>query len=183
MQGQRGPVSRRAAVQRWQAYLTQPEISSEPIWHFLRYLNSLPVEKFQSVLQIITSGGETLAEFTEITEEQKLLLNELPKQLLQDLAKSHPANFPEASKSFGDYLELVLKEWRDGKKANPDLAALPNPANEETRKILLSGRTPATLDTQQAIAHLDQGERNRFNQLKNREQRRSHAPRAHHQGR
>lgn len=166
MQGERGPL-RRAAVQRWQAYLTQPEISSEPIWHFLRYLNSLPVEKFKSVLQIITSGGEALAEFTEITEEQKLLVHELPKQLLQDLAKRRPANFPEASKTFGDYLESVLKRWRDGKQANPDLAALPNPANEAIRKILLSGRTPATLDTQQAIAHLDQGERNRFNQLKN----------------
>lgn len=163
MQGKRGPL-RRAAVQRWQRYLTQPEQSEEPIWHFLRFLGGIPVEDFPNKMASLLNkepAGESQAK-AEVD-----FLEQLPQALISTIRSTSPKSFPDTAMIVGEYLENILKVSRDQQKNDPANIALADPTDEALRQVLVSGRTPATLDTTQAVSHLDQGERNRYNQLKN----------------
>ena len=51
------------------------------------------------------------------------------------------------------------------RKANESLERLPDEEDEKLRQTLCMTDAPTSLDTDQMIAHLDQGERNTYNQL------------------
>ncbi len=72
---------------------------------------------------------------------------------------------PEAAQVFGDRLEAVYGQWVEARKADESLERLPDPDDEMLRQVLWAANAPTSLDTGQAIAHLDQGERNKYNQL------------------
>lgn len=172
MQGERGPL-RRAAIRRWQQYLTQPNQSPEAIWHVLRHLGTVPKEEFSSKLESFLHSTETEGKEEPAADSPEAMTVKLPPALLDRLADAKPSTFPDASKIIGTYLETVLKQTPQ-QNQTPEPNQTDETASSNTtytdasiREILLSGRTPATLDTQQAIAHLDQGERNRYNQLNN----------------
>jgi hypothetical protein len=163
MQGERGPL-RRAAIQRWQQYLTQPQNSPEPIWQLLRTLGTIPVAEFSSTIEKIKTANNDPG----LSDDAQFnFVSELPPTIIEQLIASSPATFPDAAMVIGKQLEAVLASWKDAKKNNPSVQALPDPHADALRLNLLSGKTPATLDTAQAVSHLDQGERNRFNQLNN----------------
>lgn len=165
MQGERGPL-RRAATRRWQQYLTQPDQSPEAIWHLLRYLGAIPKDEFASKLQSLVGLAETDNSEAVTQEPPKEVLSQISPTLINQLADAKPTTFPEASKIIGTYLETVLNQpAKTDQDEDPNTNA--SAADNSIQQLLLSGRTPATLDTQQAIAHLDQGERNRYNQLNN----------------
>ncbi len=165
MQGARGPL-RRAAIARWQRYLTQPNESSEAIWVFLRYLGEIPVAEFpQKTLTLIQAKADSTPKDSD--PDRIKWLAELPSALLDQLTSKPPETFPEACQIIGQYLEKTIAVSNEQTQSGTAPSDLSSPQDMTLRQILLSGRTPATLDTQQAIVHLDQGERNRYNQLKN----------------
>lgn len=161
MQGERGPL-RRAAVQRWQQYLTQPQNSSEPIWQLLRYLGGLSTDDFPAAVGKMAD----IHAAEETTSKDLTFLAEVSPKLLEKLRKEKPADFPEAATLVGKHLESLLSDWRKLQENDSTKLGLPSPEDETLRQILLSGRAPATLNTAQAVTHLDQGERNKYNQLK-----------------
>ncbi len=74
---------------------------------------------------------------------------------------------PEAAQVFGDQLEAAYAQWVDARKANESLERLPDADDELLRQVLCMANAPTSLDTDQMISHLDQGERNTYNELLN----------------
>lgn len=153
-QGKRGPL-RRAAVRRWQKFLTTPNESSGPVWDLLRAMAAIPADQFAEQLQSLSQ--------VDADAKQSPAL----KRLLGQLSSSQPQTLVEAAQSIGDQFEAVYQQWKDAKKADKNLQQLEEPGDEALRQILWSATTPTTLNRDQMISHLDQSERNRYNQLKN----------------
>ena len=171
MQGERGPL-RPAATVRWRQYLTNPELSPEPIWRLLRDLSGIKPDDFQSQLQSLLSHPDLKeADLSQNPEanaaDQQPLWKSLPDALTKDLIQQEPNSLPKLSRLVGEYLESVIKKWAEQAKTSPKLTELPNPQDEALRQMLKANASPVTLTTEHAVFHLDQGERNRYNQLKN----------------
>ena len=58
-----------------------------------------------------------------------------------------------------------MRQWLEASKADASLKRLPDAGDEMLRQALWDAKAPTSLDTAQMIAHLDQGERNKHNQL------------------
>ncbi|MEM8671083.1 MAG: PSD1 and planctomycete cytochrome C domain-containing protein [Planctomycetota bacterium] len=153
-QGERGPL-RRAAAFRWYHYLATPAQSSQPIWALWRQLSAIPDDEF---------GAKSLELLDKVSEEAKI---QLPQRIVTALKETKPQSMKEAAKVFGQQLEAVHSSWVEAKKKEPALTALPDSDDEALRQMLYAPLTPTTLNREQMIAHLDQGQRNRYNQLLN----------------
>lgn len=154
-QGERGPL-RRAAVRRWQQFLANPKESSDPVWELLRQLATVPKEDFADrVSQVINKTTEADAEVT------------IAPRIINALRESKPESIVDVAQIVGDQLEAVYTLWTEARKENEDLERLEDPGDEQLRQMLLASTSPTTLDTDQAVAHLDQGERGKYNQLLN----------------
>jgi cytochrome c553 len=176
LQGRRGPL-RRAAVQNWQQFLLDAKRSPEPTWQLLRELAQLPAESFaERAVGLIeqAAAGEGDAA--------------VPARLTAALRDGQPQSLPAAAAIFGEVLEAVHAE---STKATATTAEPPEATGEQLvstdtapadaaprnegaaaeqerlRQLLVDPEAPTTLDRDGMIAHLDQAQRNRYNQLLN----------------
>ena len=161
-QGKRGPL-RRAAVMRWYGFLTNPKESSHPVWELWRQLAAIPADKFKELApKLIDEAGKRNQQF-----EQADLSKRIPASLLSALREASLQSMPQAAQIIGDQFEAVHQKWVDAQKSDAAAERLPGDDHEILRRILHDARTPTSLDREQMIAHLDQGNRNRYNQLRN----------------
>ncbi|MCS7465838.1 PSD1 and planctomycete cytochrome C domain-containing protein [Stieleria sp. ICT_E10.1] len=161
-QGKRGAL-RLPATRRWQQYLVNANASPHPVWELLRKLAALPPDEFAAKSATIFDQAATAAEVTEGKEAAKAI----PQRLLDSLREAQPTSLPEAAQVFGNVLETVDAQWLEARKTDESLERLPDADDETLRQVLWSANAPTTLDMGQAIAHLDQAERGRYNQLLN----------------
>lgn len=157
-QGKRGAL-RRAAVFRWQDFLSDANVSSGPIWDLLRSIAAIKADEFAAKLpeQLKTFGSQEFA-----AEHQAGI-----QKLISKLEESQPKTVEETAQVIGDVFESVFASWGEAKKADPPLEALADVADEQIRQVLFSPSNPTSLDREQMIRHLDQGERNEYNQKMN----------------
>lgn len=151
-QGERGAL-RPPAVRRWQQYLSSSSKPSQPLWQLWQRLAALSPEEFPS------RAAELLNDADDKT------LQSLPPRLLAALRTEPPQTMVEAAKRIGRELETVYDQWRKGREADAALEQLPDTDDETLRQVLFAADAPTTLDTAQMIAHLDQGERNKHNDM------------------
>ncbi len=149
LQGKRGAL-RRAAAQRWQQYLAQPAESSDPIWKLWHQLAALPADQFATQAGAILDGDS---------------YDQVPESLLAAPREAAPQSLPDAAQTFGDRLEAVYAQWVEAVKADDSLTRLADEDDERLRQWLFAADAPTTLNTEQMLAHLDQAERNKYNQL------------------
>ncbi|WP_197456148.1 PSD1 and planctomycete cytochrome C domain-containing protein [Stieleria neptunia] len=159
-QGKRGAL-RLPASRRWQQYLVNANASPHPVWELLRQLAALPLDEFAAKSATLLDQAATATETTEGQEPA----NPIPQRLLDSLREAQPTSLPEAAQVFGDVLEAVYAQWIEARKADESLERLPDAGDETLRQVLWSADAPTTLDSGQAIAHLDQAERGKYNQL------------------
>ncbi len=174
-QGKRGAL-RPAAVRRWQQYLANPADSPHPTWTLWHQLAALPAsgftEKAATILEeaVAKNGlGKDLRPENNASGEHTAAGNSpltgISRHLLDALREARPQTMPEAAQVFGDRLEAVHQKWVEARKAEENLERLPDQNDEMLRQVLWAANAPTSLDTGQMIAHLDQGERNKHNQL------------------
>lgn len=159
MQGKRGPL-RPAAVRRWQQFLVQPTQSPEATWELMRQFAALPIEDYAGAATKLID--ETVAGNTPDETKDKI-----PDRLLTALRNANPSSFPDVGQVFGDVLESVNSQWLEARKADQSVQQLADAGDEWLRQLLWADGAPTSLDREQAIAHLDQSERGRYNDLRN----------------
>lgn len=147
-QGKRGAL-RRAAVRRWQQYLANPAESPDPIWALWHRMAALPANEFAETTSSILDGSP------------------IENRLLDALREARPESMPEAAQVFGDCLEAAYAQWVEARNADESLDRLADEGDETLRQALWIANAPTTLDTAQMLSHLDQAERDRYNQLLN----------------
>jgi hypothetical protein len=159
-QGKRGAF-RREAVRRWQQYLANPAESAHPMWTLWHRLAALPAsgfaEKSAVILQEATAATSPAAGGTAPVG--------ISPRLLEAWVEARPQSMPEAAQFLGDRLEAAYAQWLTASQANDSLESLADEDDELLRQVLCLDHAPTTLDREQMIAHLDQGERNTYNQL------------------
>ena len=160
-QGKRGAL-RLPAVRRWQDYLLKPSESSLPVWELLRQLAALPPETFAEAASVVYQQAASTDDAAEGQAKPAV-----PERLLKALREAQPKSLPDAAQVVGDQLEAVYGQWLEARKKDESLERLPEADDETLRQVLWSAHAPTTLDTGQAIAHLDQAERGKYNQLLN----------------
>ena len=175
LQGKRGAL-RPAAGVRWFQYLANPADSTQTIWMLWRGLAAVPANEFAEksieILEMAAELGspgkgpdvqETDAQETRATGDRAA--SGIPPRLLDALRQSRPQSMPEAAQVFGDCLEAVYSQWLEASKADASLERLSDAGDEMLRQALCAAGTPTSLTKGQMIAHLDQGQRNKHNQL------------------
>ncbi len=68
------------------------------------------------------------------------------------------------AKLIGESLESAFVAWKDASEKDKSLARLPDDNQEQLRLALFADSVPTVLDKDQMRAHLDQAERNEYNQ-------------------
>jgi len=170
LQGKRGAL-RRAAGVRWHQYLVKPADSPQMIWTLWRLLAALPANEFAEKSLTILENAEAIsspaqgADAEPNTATSGPALSGIPRRLLDALRDARPQSMPQAAQVFGDSLEAVYAQWAEASKADVSLKQLPDEGDEMLRQALWDAKAPTSLDAAQMIAHLDQGERNKHNQL------------------
>ena len=149
--GDRGPLRPRA-VSRWQDFMKTSEAQNHPVWGFLHRFAKLPQESFVESMKSILS---------ESSSEQ---LQGLHPNLIAKLRESSPETLSDLAQTVGEKLEEILKNWNELKKNDPNALRLADNSDEELRVALFAVDNPTSLTTDQMIAHLDQAERNEYNQ-------------------
>ncbi|MBX3420611.1 MAG: PSD1 domain-containing protein [Pirellulaceae bacterium] len=91
-------------------------------------------------------------------------LSQVNPGLLQKLRADPPTNSVQMAGVIGHYIERVYQRWTDALKESSSLTQLPDQADEELRVMLFAADTPTSLDRGQMLAHLNQAERNDYNQ-------------------
>jgi len=148
-QGKRGAL-RPEAARRWQGYLTSPSAAMLPLWSLWAQLASLSPDAFEQEAKAILIGDAVAA---------------IAPKLLSRLRQSPPKTMVEFAQAVGDELEAVHTKWVQARREDPTLTGLPSEDEESLRQLLFADGVPTRLDTAQMIAHLDQGERNKHNDL------------------
>ena len=162
LQGKRGAL-RPAAVQRWQQYLLDPDASSQAIWNLLRQLAKVDPEGFaEKSLEIVE---QVEADHDRETAESSPVPRTLPQRFLDAFKEARPETFPEAARVFGDQLEAVYAKWGEASKADSRIKHLADETDERLRQVLWIPGSPTTLNADQTVRHLDQGERNQHNRM------------------
>lgn len=170
LQGKRGPL-RRAAGVRWQQYLAAPADSPQMIWTLWRELAALPANEFAEksltiLKRAIPISGPVGGAGSEVnTSNSDHASPAIPQRLLSALRQARPQSMPEVAQVFGDCLEAVYAQWVEARKADASLKHLPDEGDESLRQALWDTKAPTSLNAAQMIKHLDQGERNKHNQL------------------
>jgi hypothetical protein len=149
--GDRGPLRPRA-VSRWQDFMKTPEAQGHPIWGFLHRFEKIPQESFAENMKSI---------FDEPSSE---ILQGLAPRMITLLRESPSESMLDVAQSVGKKLEDVLKSWNELLKSEPGAARLADDSDEELRSALFALDNPTSLTSEQMIAHLDQAERNEYNQ-------------------
>jgi hypothetical protein len=128
------------------------EAQNHPVWGFLHRFAKLPQDSFAESMKSILS---------ESSSEQ---LQGLHPNLIAKLRESSPETLSDLAQTVGEKLEEILKNWNELKKNDPNALRLADNSDEELRVALFAADNPTSLTTDQMIAHLDQAERNEYNQ-------------------
>jgi len=150
--GRRG-VLRPPAIQRWQKYVAKFSNQQHRIWSIWHQFASIEPSAFsQKTAEVLNSlSGDS---------EQ----HEYHPGLIAHLKANPPTSMVEAAESIGGYLESVYASWKLRVQENSAMERLSDEMQEELRLLLYAQETPTTLDTAQINAHLNQAERNEYNQ-------------------
>ena len=170
LQGKRGAL-RPAAGVRWFQYLAKPADSPQTIWMLWRGLAAVPANEFaEKSLEILErvaapdSPGQGPDGSKNVATDHRAASG-VPPRLLDALRQARPQSMPEAAQVFGDCLEAVYSQWLEASKADASLERLPDAGDEMLRQALWAAGAPTSLSAGEMIAHLDQGQRNKHNQL------------------
>ncbi len=147
LQGTRGPLLR-PAIERWKSYVGRFADQSHPVWALWHQLASLQPSEFQEQAVGISQKPEADSDF--------------PAPLLAAFQADPPADMVEAAGHFGRYWEALFEQLQDSEQQSDETAGAKTPSSDLLASMLVSD-APTTLDFQQAIAHLDQGQRNDYN--------------------
>lgn len=154
--GRRG-VLRPPAISRWQQHIEQHEEKSHPVWSVWHHFASLNAADFAAAVQQVirppadgTSGEAETAHWNT--------------ELVNLLGKKPPTTMIELADLIGTYLESIYQQWQQLLQADSSAMRLSDDSAEAARQVLIAADSPATLDTAQILAHLDQAERNAYNQ-------------------
>ncbi|WP_158222508.1 PSD1 and planctomycete cytochrome C domain-containing protein [Rhodopirellula sp. MGV] len=162
-QGKRGPL-RRAAVFRWQRFLDQANESSAPVWTLFRELTKLPEDDFANQL---SNKLDEFATANSVAESAPGVA-----KLIEALREAKPATIADAAQAIGDQFEGVHAKWKEAhpkesQPADTHPDTLTDEKDEALRLVIWQSETPTSLDRDQMIQHLDQTERNQYNQKMN----------------
>ena len=164
LQGKRGAL-RPAAFNRWKQYLVNPQASPQPTWELLRQLAALPKDQFAE------KSTDLLSKRLQATAGNNAEATPELTRLLTTLQNAKPPSFPAAALIVGQQLEQVVTNWDAAIKADANTTALKDAGLERLRQLLLLAAAPTTLTTAEMRGHFDQGQVNKFNQLKGQVQR------------
>ena len=148
--GDRGPLRPRA-VGRWQEFMKSPATQSHPVWGFLNRFEALPQGTFQE-------------EFKNLLQGPPEALSNLNPSLVDSLRELTPESIMDVAQAVGKKLEGIFNNWKELRKNDANATRLPNDNDEALRVAFFATDNPTTLNSEQMIALLDQGERNEYNQ-------------------
>jgi len=149
--GERGPLRPRA-VARWQDFMKNLDVKNHPVWGALYRFGKISKESFAEDMNSILS---------EASSDQ---LQGLHSSLVAKWRETPPESLVDVAQSIGEKLEEVLKSWNELKKKEPTATRLADDSDEELRGAMFATDNPTSLTADQMIAHLDQAERNEYNQ-------------------
>jgi hypothetical protein len=156
-QGKRGSL-RPEAIKRWEDYLAKYQKSPHPIWTLWHRLAAIPPDQFSE---------QAAAIFAEQSDES---LGQISPRLMAVMRAESPKTMVDAAQRMGDEIESVYTAWVEankgkGSKDEAEPNRLEDDAAEAIRQALYDGDSPTSLSTAQMIAHLDQGQRNKYNAM------------------
>lgn len=149
--GERGALRPRA-VSRWQQYVAGQEETAGGIWALWHVLARWQPEEFAE------RAAELFADAAALES-----LGELHPGLMAALGDEPPETMVEAAERIGKQLEVVYGRWKQTLEEDGEIERLADEHDERLRGLLFAAEAPTSLDTEQMIAHLDQGERNTYN--------------------
>lgn len=156
-QGKRGPL-RPEAIKRWQDYLANYKDSPHPIWTLWNRLALLKPDEFQQQAAAILAE---LSSDTEAADSQQVS----SQRLLAALRNEPPKTMVDAAQRIGDEIEAVYTAWVEANKQDTKPSRLPGDADEAIRLEIFHDQSPTSLTSEQMVAHLDQGQRNKHNSM------------------
>ncbi len=150
--GDRGAL-RPQAVSRWKKFLSEAANAQHPVWGVWNRLVELPAENFKERATQLLSAESGADWHASIHPE---LLSALRSQPLESMEA--------AAKIIGEKLEASAAKWKELTEKDKGLTALPDAAQEQLRQALLAQDMPTVLNQDQMRSHLNQAERNEYNQ-------------------
>lgn len=151
--GPRGAL-RRPAIQRWSEFVAGYADQPHPVWSLWHRLAAIPPAEFaQQAAELWSVDGGDVQE-TSASDAA----------LLQRLRQGEPDSMVAAAQLIGEYLEAVDTAWSERLAADAEATRLDDDQQEAIRQMLFAADSPTMLDTEQALRHLDQAERNGYNQ-------------------
>lgn len=154
--GKRGAM-RPEAIRRWQDHLAKYKQKPHTIWTLWHRLAELPADQFSDQCAMVLAElavGETGDAAASVS-----------KRLIETLRSSPPKTMDEAAQRIGDEIEAVYAAWVEANKQDEKPARLPDDVDEAIRSELFDADSPTSLTSQQMVAHLDQGQRNKHNSM------------------
>ncbi|MFO0939159.1 MAG: PSD1 and planctomycete cytochrome C domain-containing protein [Pirellulales bacterium] len=150
--GERGAL-RPQAVSRWKRFLADSSNVQQPVWGLWARLVELPAENFKDRAAQLLS-----------TESAATWQANVNQELLNALRQSAPDSMESAAKLIGEKLEAASAKWRELTEKDKSIATLPDASQEQIRQALVDEESPTVLNLDQMRTHLNQAERNEYNQ-------------------
>ena len=120
----------RVVVRQWQQYLFgRSRREFDPLFAVWHALAAVPEQQFDSRAQSVL----------------KSLEGKLNPRVAEAFSKKPPQSMKDVAAVYGALVAEADKAWREATKANPQLAALPDAAQEEIRHVLYGPDSPATV--------------------------------------
>ncbi len=150
--GERGAL-RPQATARWRTFLSEQANANHPVWMLYNRLAELPADGFREKAQELLSPQSTATWLAQVNQG-----------LLERLRQQPPESMEAVAKLIGESLESAFAAWKDASEKDKSLARLPDENQEQLRLALFADSVPTVLDKDQMRSHLDQAERNEYNQ-------------------
>lgn len=147
--GPRGAL-RPSAIQRWREYVNGFADQPHPVWGLWHALASIDPSEFSTTAQTVLGNSQTDDSLTRAVAER--------------LEQASPKSMPEAAQVIGEYLESIIKNWIELQNSDAAATRLVDDDQEKLRSMLYDAKSPTSLDSPQTIAHLNQAERDGYNQ-------------------
>ena len=151
-QGKRGSL-RPEAIKRWQDYLAKYKDAPHPIWSLWHQLASLKPDEFAEQAAVI------------LAESSAESLSKTSPRLITALRADLPKTMVDAAQRIGDEIEAVYSAWVKTNEAEEKPTRLADDADEAIRQEIYGGESPTSLTSEQMVAILDQGQRNKYNAM------------------
>lgn len=150
--GQRGAL-RPQATARWKRYLEDHANDHHPVWMLWHRLAELPADDFKTKAQDLLSDQSSATWLAGV------------HQGILAAFRSQPPDSMEAVAQFiGQQLEAADAAWLVAVEKEKTLTGLPDNNQEQLRAVLYEQDSPTVLDLDRMRAHLNQAERNEYNQ-------------------